>query len=68
VWRQEPMPGIRAKGEQLRKLRSLIMLAPASQVWVEIGAGSVKEWILMQSLALVNLESCESAPKLPFSA
>jgi hypothetical protein len=59
------MPGIRAKGEQLRKLRSLIMLTLASQVWVEIGAGNVKQWILMQLPAPVNLRSCESIPKLP---
>jgi hypothetical protein len=45
------MPGIRAKGEQLRELKILIMLAPASRVRVKIGAGSVKQWILMQSLA-----------------
>jgi hypothetical protein len=31
---------------------------------VEIGAGSVKQWILMQSLALVSHESCESVSKL----
>ena len=59
------MPEIRAKGEQLRKLRLLIMLAPVSWVWLEIGAGSVKQWILMQSLALVSHESCQSVPKLP---
>jgi hypothetical protein len=59
------MPGIRANGEQLRKLRLLIILGPTSRAWVEIGAGSVKQWILMQSLALVSHESCESVPKLP---